>query len=379
MLVCVFIKTHHQRLWCSAVHVRIDWMHTGINTHKRQLCGQRVKYQYVYAFIIAVILTLNLICYRPAVSKEVRKAEHKRLKSSDIVRHPARFVVISSSVTDVVHETPYAVLLPLSARSWLAAGFCPMFLLAVHDPASWRTSSFARLLLRELGAIPGALIFIIPALSKFIEVSLSQVSRLFAGFLLPDVELDSYLRLTDADMLIYQAWPFQTENISGVHIYNGNCCLPQRPMHSIGMSVRLWRQLFSVVLPLPIRQCSPETLAQALTSWLAKQGVDENKPMPWAQREWSLDQVLAGQVINRMSKEVRLTVSPVVGRVHYPHHDLTQTNPAGDVVESHEHRIVFSQLLHLQRRIDLSVLRESPVFQNWNWTLWVTEILNTGQ
>jgi hypothetical protein len=98
--------------------------------------------------------------------------------------------------------------------------------------------------------------------------------------------------------------------------------------------------------------------------------------MPWAQREWSLDQVLAGQVINNMRENVSLTVSPVVGRVHYPHHPLTQTDPAGEVVE---HRIVFSQLVHLQRRMDLSVLRDSAIFGTWNWTSWYTVVSKSGK
>jgi hypothetical protein len=303
----------------------------------------------------------------------------KRLEDQHDVGDAQRFVVLSASVTDVVHETPYSVLLPLSARSWLVAGFRPIILLAVNNPAEWQISSFGNLLVQELETIPGVLIYIIPSPSKFIEVPMSQVSRLFASFLVPDSELDSYLRVSDADMIIYQSWPFRTENISGVHVYNGDCCLPQRPMHSIGMSVRLWRQLFSATLDIPIRRCSAEELAQILTSWLVRQGVKENKPMSWARREWSLDQVLAGQVINNMRKNVRLTVSPVMGRVHYPHHPLTQTNPAGEVVESHEHRIVFSQLLHLQRRIDLSNLHNSAIFRKWNWTSWVTAISKSGK
>jgi hypothetical protein len=312
-------------------------------------------------------------------SNSLNVSFQKRLEDQHEFHDAQRFIVLSASVTEVVHETPYSVLLPLSARSWLAAGFRPIILLAVNNPAEWHISSFGNLLVHELETIPGVLIYIIPSPSKFIEVSMSQVSRLFASFLLPDSELDSYLRVSDADMIIYQSWPFRTENISGVHVYNGDCCLPQRPMHSIGMSVRLWRHLFSAALDIPIRRCSAEELAQILTSWLARQGVNEHKPLSWAQREWSLDQVLAGQVINNMRPTVRLTVSPVMGRVHYPHHPLTQTNPAGDVVESHEHKIVFSQLVHLQRRIDLSVLRDSAIFRNWNWTSWYTVISTYGK
>ena len=145
-------------------------------------------------------------------------------------------------------------------------------------------------------------------------------------------------------------------------------------MHSIGMSVKLWRQLFSSALSIPNRRCSEDEISHVLTFWLQKKDVNINKPISWARREWHLDQELAGTVINHMRKDIILTISPVVGRVHFPDHPLTRTSPAGDVVESHEHKIVFSQLANLQHRIDLSVLRNSEVFQNWSWTSWYRRV-----
>jgi len=139
-------------------------------------------------------------------------------------------------------------------------------------------------------------------------------------------------------------------------------------MHSIGMTVQLWRQLFSPLISMESAQCSPAELSERLVVLLNQRGIQSGKPMAWAQKPWSLDQILAGQIINNM-KGIELTVAPVVGRVIYPHHALIQ-----GVVESHEHKITMSQLSKLQKRIDLSNLRLSETFRYWNWTRWVESI-----
>jgi len=293
------------------------------------------------------------------------------LKESNVSkrREQHRSVVLSASVSEVVHNTPYAVLLPLSARSWVAAGFRPIIVLVVYESLAWRATLTAILLMKELESIPHCRIFILPSPTRFIEVSLAQVSRLFVSLILSMSEQDDYLRVSDADMIVYQGWPFWTENITGVHIYNGGCCLPQRPMHSIGMTVRLWRRLFSPVVAIESGQCSPAELSKRLVVLLQTKGVRSDKPMPWARQEWSVDQVLAGEIINNMQNSISLTISPVLGRVNYPHESLTR-----DVVESHEHKIVMSQMSNLQKRIDLSNLRQTSTFRNWNWTHWLQTI-----
>ena len=303
--------------------------------------------------------------------KELKNVLHtlgmlQQRQTSQLPKRTNRFIVLSASMTSVVHDTPYSLLLPLTARSWAAAGFRPVIVLVVHAPEQWKKSLLGVRLVEELKKIPGLILFFLPSPTIFVEVSLSQVSRLFVSFLLPDSELNSYLRVSDADMIIYQGWPFRTENLPGVHIFNGDCCLPQRPMHSIGMNVRLWRELFSTVLPLPNGTCSPKELSEHLTVWLSKQGVDIKKLIPWAQREWSIDQDLAGQIINSMDKHIMLTTTPFIGRVHYPQDPLIR-----DVVESHEHKISVPQLLDLQKRIDSSTLRHNFLFQNWSWTAWI--------
>jgi len=305
-------------------------------------------------------------CKKPPPHDSIPAARHH------VVNHHEYNIVLSASLTEVVHETPYSLLLPLSARSWLAFGFRPIIVLVVHSPQTWKISPSGSLLIQELESIPNCAVFLLPSPTTFIEVSLSQIVRLFVSFLLPDSELDTYLRISDADMIMYQGWPFKTANVSGVHIYNGDCCLPQRPMHSIGMTVRLWRQLFGPVLGMQNMKYSSEELSKKVMLWIMSQGVDISHAVQFAGREWSLDQVIAGEVINKMDKMIVLTVSPVVGRVHYPHHPLTE-----DVVESHEHQIKKSQLSKLQERIDFSALRTMAPFRNWTYTKWYQKVVNS--
>ena len=287
---------------------------------------------------------------------------------------PNRFVVLSASVQEVVDQTPYSLLLPLSARSWAAAGFRPIVVLASHQPAQWRASALGALVVEEVENIPGSMLFVLPSPTRFLEVSLAQLVRLFVSFLLPDSELHSYVRVSDADMIIYQGWPFRTEAVAGVHIYNGDCCLPELPMHSIGMAVNLWRRLFASVLSLPSIPCSPEAMSTSLSRWLAEQGVDGSSRVAkvWEERHkgWSLDQILAGQIIGNITTlDIPLTLAPLLDRVHFANDPLTR-----DVVESHEYRIQLSQLLNLQQRINTSVLRDNPIFQHWSWTAWFNKV-----
>lgn len=279
------------------------------------------------------------------------------------------FVVLSASMSEVVHDTPYAVLLPLSARSWAAAGFTPIIVLVRHEP-----SSLEHILIDDLQLIPSIIIYTVTVKAKHTQISTSQIVRLFVSFLLPDTELDSYLRVSDADMIIYQSWPFNTQKTPGVHVYNGACCQPQMPMHSIGMKVRLWRSLFAKHLNISEGQKSVQWLEEFVHSWLVSRGVDPLKPIVWTEKKWFLDQILAGEVINNRPSNIELTMSPVAPRVHYPHDALSKTNPAGTVVESHEHKITFHQLKDLQKRIDFSILNQNKLFQMWTFTQWLSAV-----
>lgn len=279
------------------------------------------------------------------------------------------FVVLSASMSANVHDTPYAVLLPLSARSWAAAGFTPIIVLVRHEP-----SPLEHLLIDDLRLIPSIILYTVTVKAKHTQISTSQIVRLFVSFLLPDTELDSYLRVSDADMIIYQSWPFNTQKTTGVHVYNGGCCQPQMPMHSIGMKVRLWRWLFAKHLNISEGRKSVQWLEEFVCTWLVSRGVDPLKPIVWAEKKWFLDQILAGEVINGRPSNIELTVSPVAPRVHYPHDALSKTNPTGSVVESHEHKITFHQLKDLQKRIDFSILNQNELFQTWTFTQWLSVV-----
>jgi len=366
----VQLTTHtvHNQLITGSAHELIDQnglTKTDSNTHRSATQASRAEV-HVTNILHGMNLSKRTVHNQLMTGSAHELRDLNGLKKTD--PNECRFITLSASVNEVVHSTPYSLLLPLTARSWVAAGFRPIILLVVHLPVKWRATRLAKLLMSELESIRHCKIFILPSPTRFIEVSLAQVSRLFVSLLLPESERDTYLRISDADMIVYQGWPFQTENITGVHIFNGNCCLPQRPMHSIGMTVQLWRQLFSPLISMESAQCSPAELSERLVILLNQRGIQSGKPMAWAQKPWSLDQILAGQIINNM-KGIRLTVSPSVGRVHFPHHALIE-----GVVESHEHKITVSQLPNLQKRIDLSNLRLSEPFQNWNWTRWVEQI-----
>jgi hypothetical protein len=279
------------------------------------------------------------------------------------------YVVLSASVSEVVHSTPYSLMLPVSARSWLAFGFCPIIILVVHSVETWSASDIGSALLKELNNIPNCIIHLLPSPTRYVEVSLAQIIRLFAAFLLPDDNLNAYLRLSDADMIIYQGWPFQTANVSGVHIYNGNCCLPQRPMHSIGMKVGLWRELFGTPLGLNNTLYTSSYLSDSVISWILKNEVNTHVKVSFGGSKWFLDQVLAGQVLNNMNSLVPLTVSPMFNRV-----DLIHSPLITNVVESHEHQIQSHELWKLQQRIDMSTLRTMIPFQNWSYIHWLQSL-----
>jgi hypothetical protein len=283
--------------------------------------------------------------------------------------NPKLYVVLSASVSEVVHSTPYSLMLPVSARSWLAFGFYPIIILVVHSVETWSASDMGSALLKELNTIPNCIVYVLPSPTRYVEVSLAQIVRLFAAFLISDDHLDAYLRVSDADMIIYQGWPFQTIDIPGVHIYNGDCCLPQRPMHSIGMKVELWRKIFGPSLGLNNSRQNPSDLSGCIMNWILRKKINTEIKVSFAGVEWFTDQMVAGEVLNNINSSIPLTVSPNFNRVNLIHTPLT-----ANVVESHEHQIQSHELWKLQERIDMSVLRNMIPFQNWSYIHWLQSL-----
>jgi hypothetical protein len=91
------------------------------------------------------------------------------------------------------------------------------------------------------------------------------MSRLFGATVVPDLHEESFLRVTDADMMILNPIPFEPpdDNKTDITILNGRCCLGSHPvgnsgrkcnmypMHSVGMKVGLWRKLFPLTFAPP--------------------------------------------------------------------------------------------------------------------------------
>jgi len=272
------------------------------------------------------------------------------------------FIVLSASVSEVVHNTPYSLILPFSARSWAAHGFHPLIILVSYMPNEWKKTLSGKALYEELQSIPNCTVFLLPSPTKYIEVSLAQISRLFVSFLITENVDEAYLRVSDADMIIYESWPFLTKDVPGIHLYNGDCCKPQIPMHSIGMKIKLWRQFFGNSLNLIKTYYSPIELSKYLTAWILDKGVDIHSPIPWAEWQWSLDQVLAGYVLLSLNNSVNILTVPMQHRIDFIHNPLQY-----NVVESHEHKILLQELPLLQRRIDTSSLKTKSVFEQWNY------------
>lgn len=80
---------------------------------------------------------------RPSPGSAAENGDGKEVLEAETIclSLPNRFVVLSASVQEVVDQTPYPLLLPLSVRSWAAAGFRPIIVLVAHQPEQWRPAS----------------------------------------------------------------------------------------------------------------------------------------------------------------------------------------------------------------------------------------------
>ena len=114
-------------------------------------------------------------------------------------------------------------------------GFTPIVLIITDMKPSLK----AQYVKHELHKTHSIQVEIIKVPHSFVYVA--QRCRLAAAHFLNATE--GYLRLTDADMLIGNSKAFGAYT-GGIHIFNGLCCRGEYPMHSIGMSLAMWRVLF---------------------------------------------------------------------------------------------------------------------------------------
>jgi len=329
----------------------------------------KINYIIWFCFVLFILQFINFFnLFSNDFHKPIVDGKKKVFNKNDY------YIVLSASVSEVVHKTPYSLILPFSARSWVAHGFHPLIILVSYMPNEWKTSLSGKFLYDELQSIPNCTVFLLPSPTKYIEVSLAQISRLFVSFLITEYDDEAYLRVSDADMIIYESWPFLTKNVPGIHLYNGDCCNPQIPMHSIGMKIKLWKVLFGKSLHLIKKKYSPKELSNHLTAWILDKGVDIHSPIPWAEWQWSLDQVLAGNVISSLNNSVNILTAPMQHRIDFIHNSLQN-----DVVESHEHKILLEELPLLQKRLDTSSLKTKNVFEQWDYNTFLQKMALSKQ
>jgi hypothetical protein len=161
----------------------------------------------------------------------------------------------------------------------------------------------------EVISKPGHIIPLI-VLPNMSAVLVAQVARLYGASWLSteDISDESFLRVTDVDMLIFESAPFfpPPPNVD-IDIYNGGCCRGrgtkvgdrlcyQYPMHSVGMSAKLWRTLF------PLHNVSFDVNGQNLIAHIISVaesvGYKAGERINHGGKSWFVDQTLLGCTID---------------------------------------------------------------------------------
>jgi len=248
------------------------------------------------------------------------------------------YVVLSSTIEEKHHvgrrPSDYDFLAPVAALNWYHKGFIPIIIVVSADQELMET-------VQELWKIilPSEAI-VVPILIKYSQkdtiVSVGQTIRHYAALLLPRLNDNAYLRITDADMLILDRGPFLPYDKTDIDVFDGECCgansnqkfkafrevCQHYPMHSIGMKVRLWRHLFTSHDASKLSTTTTPTKEQIVEEVY---GIFEQfRPkMKWGKYtpNWYIDQRLSGCVIGnalaRNNVTIHLGPGPS-GRIHIP-------------------------------------------------------------
>jgi hypothetical protein len=245
-------------------------------------------------------------------------------------------VILTASVHVNARRSPYLLLILPVARSWAAQGFEVIVVLVFFDAGNTpeHETEFFELLKRQIIAVPNVQLLEFPAPSLPAEISLSQTVRLFLPVLMHDWPPEAYIRLSDSDMMIFQAEPFQPKNINGIDIYNGDCCWPEVPMHAIGMQRKLWLSLFEPYLKQPEGEpWTRASLSMAIMKLLREKFKYEAAFVGHGQKFWGMDQQMAGERVAAFKNSSGVvTTHPMRYRAHWPFSvtpQLTECHLAG--------------------------------------------------
>jgi hypothetical protein len=261
----------------------------------------------------------------PPVSMEQLDELNVQLETDPV----GNYVVLASTVTETARNEDYAYLLALSAISWSIQGFRPLIVLVApnHTVMDRVRHLWDMVLPKEAKVLP----ILVSNPEK--TITISQVSRLYASSLWQELDDDSFLRITDADMVIMESAPFAPipdGSSTDITIFNGNCChdhpptnnsdsCNQYPMHSVGMKVGLWKQLF------PMQHENDKTASDLLESFVEAKVTKLFPDYATSGKSlhgdviWSIDQTILGCVIDHAIYTGAPTVELAAGprnRVH---------------------------------------------------------------
>lgn len=257
------------------------------------------------------------------------------------------YVALATTIMgNFARSEDYDFLAALTASNWMAHGFIPILVLVYPQGKSDENRIEEIKRLYQLVLPDEAKLVGLPVPPGLEPISVAQMVRLWIPHLVPELHLDSWLRITDADMWIADARPFANANSSAdiVDVYNGNCCrggqptllsdgrsCHQYPIHSVGMRVGLWLKLFPVT--------SSEAEEGTPTTSTSLVGTDEVlsaisrafslfpywKPNAQIRHgrgsQWYMDQILLGCQVDGAAKNGivhAITTGPMQRRLHIP-------------------------------------------------------------
>ena len=232
---------------------------------------------------------------------------------------PQNYVVFSTTTDAFARKEDYGFLVPLTARSWMKHGFRPIILVVASNPDQvknihkvWTTGML----------LPDTARVVAVVAPQKATITVAQIARLYVASFVPSLRPNDYVRVTDADMFIFQPGPFLPpgpNNGRDIDIFNGKCCLRSvqqvgnrtcrhYPMHSVGMTAQKWRSVFPV--PSSIKGTSG-IVSHILSIAVEKYGLSFES-MLHGGKDWSIDQLLLGCNIDEAVEKYgyTLTLSP---------------------------------------------------------------------
>ena len=254
----------------------------------------------------------------------------------------------SINVSAAARDMDYTYLTPLAVLNWSLLGFKPILVVtatSLEEILEFKHQLWDIILPKETIVLPLVISATATTNPNNQLIPVTQTIRIYATTILSQhLHDEAFVRITDVDIFLFNPIPFEppssaskdsTSNNIDITIYNGKCCLGnnsivmdgtkqrfcnQYPMHSIGMKVKLWKELFplssktlplsSVSSPLQIQQDYNDQYVLEIDKILDKSfpGYSSRFIMHGDDKYWYMDQILMGCVIDDVISDGRYRV-----------------------------------------------------------------------